>query len=134
MKIDIFGHGYVPGLNTMAPLMGYEADEAFVRRMTNFSGWRIYESETGRYICKENVDSFFNGPTGGGSGGECGCDNTAILKEIQAIKTKNTELEQKINTLQQDFDNHEEADQLQDISDAVATDDEVSSAVENVFK
>lgn len=68
MKVDIIGHGYVPGLkDVIAPLKGYEADESFVRRMLNFPDeWRVYDSESGLLITQENVDNFFGGGSGGG--------------------------------------------------------------------
>ncbi len=67
MLVDIIGHAYIPGTDLLAPQYGYDATEAFIRRMMNFSEWRVYQTSTKRLITPKNVDSFFD--TGGGGGG-----------------------------------------------------------------
>lgn len=75
MLINIEGHGFVPGLNKLAPVKGYEASETFIRRMTILRDWRIYEASTGLLITANNVDRILGYTNGGGgsntgSGGE----------------------------------------------------------------
>lgn len=60
MKINVTGHGYIPGINQLPPVNNYDATEALVRKLVNFNDWRVYETASGRLITKTNVDSFFS--------------------------------------------------------------------------
>lgn len=62
MKVNIYGHGYVPGLdNVLAPAMGVEVDESFIQMFVHLSEWRIYDAESGLRITTENVKEVTSG-------------------------------------------------------------------------
>lgn len=68
MKVNVEGYGIIPGTGgAVAPLMGFDASESFVRRMAIHPKWRIYDAETGLRITEKNVNRFFNNDGTGGT-------------------------------------------------------------------
>lgn len=59
MKVNISGKGIVPGLNRLAPVYNCDLSKSAVLRLLNFPKFHVYETATGTYISKSNVDAVF---------------------------------------------------------------------------
>jgi len=62
MKVDITGRGVIPGIGTLAPKYDVELNESQIRRLLNFSQFRLSDRKTNLLITKKNVDNFFKKP------------------------------------------------------------------------
>ena len=68
--IDIDGaKKNIPIINKLPPIRGYNADEAFVRRLVALQEWRVYSSLSGRLITNENIDEMLGTKCSCGGGG-----------------------------------------------------------------
>lgn len=59
MKVNILGKGIIPGIGTLAPKYDVELSENEVKRLLNYSQFRLGDVATGLLITKANVDTFF---------------------------------------------------------------------------
>lgn len=62
MKVNILGKGIIPGIGTLAPKYDAELSKAEIKRLLNYSQFRIGDVATGLLITKRNVESFFKQP------------------------------------------------------------------------
>lgn len=77
--IDIDGaKKNIPIINKLPPVQGYNADEAFVRRLVALPEWRVYSSLSGRLITNENIDEMLGTKCSGGGGGSSGGGTTVV--------------------------------------------------------
>lgn len=60
MKINVTGRGFVPGINSIAPVYNKEADLPLIKRILNYTEFRIFDSETGFIITKRNAEAVYN--------------------------------------------------------------------------
>lgn len=59
MKVNISGKGIVPGLNRLAPVYNCDLSKSAVLRLLNFPKFHVYETATGAYISRSNIDAVF---------------------------------------------------------------------------
>ena len=60
MKVNITGKGFIPGINSIAPVYNRELDESQVRRLLNFNNLRVFDSITGKLITKKSISTIVN--------------------------------------------------------------------------
>ena len=58
MKVNVTGRGFIPGLNSIAPVYNREIDVTGIKRILNFKQFRVFFFSTGIIITKKNIDSF----------------------------------------------------------------------------
>ena len=58
LKVNVTGRGFIPGLNSIAPVYNREIDVTGIKRILNFKQFRVFDSATGIIITKKNIDSF----------------------------------------------------------------------------
>lgn len=64
MKVNITGKGKIPGVGALAPIYGKDLSEKEIRRLLNFSSFRLFDYETGLLITKKNISKMLdNKPT-----------------------------------------------------------------------
>ena len=59
MKVNISGKGVIPGVNSLAPKYGVDLDIVAIKRILNYRQFKVFSSETGLIITKQNIDQLF---------------------------------------------------------------------------
>jgi len=58
MKVNITGKGRIPYVGAVAPVRGIEVDIQIVRQLLNVPKFQVFDSATGVFISRANVESF----------------------------------------------------------------------------
>lgn len=60
MKVNVTGRGFIPGVNSIAPVYNQDLAENDIRRILNIPTLRVFDAASGSIITKKNVNSIFN--------------------------------------------------------------------------
>lgn len=58
MKVNITGKGRIPYVGAVAPVRGIEVDIQIIRQLLNVPKFQVFDSATGVFISRANVESF----------------------------------------------------------------------------
>lgn len=59
MRVNIIGRGPIPGVSVVPPVRGIDLTEKQIRRILNYTQFRVYETMSGLLITQNNVSKFF---------------------------------------------------------------------------
>lgn len=59
MKVNISGNGFIPIVNSLAPVRGVEISERDAARLLSYRKFRIYSAQSGLLITMDNISEIF---------------------------------------------------------------------------